>query len=91
MTTRSLLQVNQTLMIPQRSAQGLPTPVSRVASAASASAPSASTVGPTTYRVRRGDTLYAIARRFDTTVDSIKRLNRLVSNRINIGDNLTVR
>ena len=44
-----------------------------------------------TYRVQRGDTLYGIARRFDTTVDAIKRLNRLRSNTINIGDRLTVR
>jgi LysM repeat protein len=40
--------------------------------------------------VRSGDTLYSIARQFDTTVDVLKRLNRLSSDRIKIGDRLTV-
>jgi membrane-bound lytic murein transglycosylase D len=94
LTTRSRVRVNQTLMIPQRPAQGLPTAIARTASAAPAravAAPAVSSGSATTYRVQRGDTLYGIARRFDTTVDSIKRLNRLVGNRINIGDRLTVR
>ena len=92
LTARSRLRVSQTLMIPQRPAQGLPTAVARTASAAPASAAGRrSTPAVTTYRVRQGDTLYGIARRFETTVASIKQLNRLVSNRINIGDRLTVR
>jgi membrane-bound lytic murein transglycosylase D len=94
LTARSRVRASQTLMIPQRQAQGLPTAITRTASAApatSVAAPRSSSGGATTYRVQRGDTLYGIARRFDTTVDSIKRLNRLVSNRINIGDRLTVR
>jgi membrane-bound lytic murein transglycosylase D len=82
----AVLRVNQTLMIPQRPAQGLPAPV-----AVTASSESSESSGPITYRVRRGDTLYGIARRFDTTVEAIKQLNQLRSNRINIGDRLTVR
>jgi membrane-bound lytic murein transglycosylase D len=94
LTARSRIRPNQTLMIPQRQAQGLPTAITRTASAAPAppvAAPLSSPGSDTTYRVQRGDTLYGIARRFETTVDSIKRLNRLASNRINIGDRLTVR
>lgn len=90
---RARLRVRQELMIPQRSAQALPSPVARLASSAPAAASktvASSMPRPTTYRVQRGDTLYAIARRFDTTVDAIKRLNRLRSNTINIGDRLTV-
>lgn len=87
MTTRSRLRVNQTLMIPQRPAQRLPTAVATTA----AVAPPSRATSSTTYRVQRGDTLYGIARRFETTVDSIKRLNRLNSNRIDPGDRLTVR
>jgi membrane-bound lytic murein transglycosylase D len=42
------------------------------------------------YRVKRGDTLSSIARAFETTVAAIKRSNRLLSNRIAIGDRLTI-
>ena len=42
------------------------------------------------YRVRRGDTLGSIARAFDTTVAAIKAANRLRSNRIAVGDRLTI-
>ena len=46
---------------------------------------------PLIYRVKRGDTLFSIARLFDTTVASLRSLNRLRSNRISVGDRLTVR
>jgi membrane-bound lytic murein transglycosylase D len=42
------------------------------------------------YRVKRGDTLFAIARLFDTTVDKIKSLNRLTSNVIKPGTRLKI-
>ena len=44
----------------------------------------------TTYRVKRGDTLFGIAQQFDTTVDKIKSLNRLNSNRITPGTRLKI-
>ena len=43
-----------------------------------------------TYRVKRGDTLFAIAQLFDTTVAKIKSLNRLHSNRITPGTRLKI-
>jgi len=43
-----------------------------------------------TYIVIRGDTLYSIARRYETTVETIKRLNNLSSNLIYIGQHLVV-
>jgi membrane-bound lytic murein transglycosylase D len=46
---------------------------------------------PVTYRVKRGDTLFAIAQLFDTTVAKLKSLNRLRGNIISPGDRLTVR
>jgi membrane-bound lytic murein transglycosylase D len=82
---------NQTLMIPQRPTPALPS--ATLARATTTSRPMAATAlsGPQTYRVRQGDTLYSIARQFDTTVDDLKRLNQLSGDRINIGDRLTVR
>lgn len=42
------------------------------------------------YIVKSGDTLYAIARRFNTTVDEIKRLNNLTSDTLQIGQQLII-
>jgi LysM repeat protein len=44
----------------------------------------------TVYRVKRGDTLFSIARAFDTTIDAIKNLNRLRGNQITPGARLTI-
>lgn len=42
----------------------------------------------TTYQVRRGDTLYGIARRYKTSVQAIKNLNQKKSNQLRIGEQL---
>ncbi len=42
------------------------------------------------YRVRPGDSLYKIAKKFHTTVAKIKRLNGLRSNRIRVGQRLII-
>jgi len=44
----------------------------------------------TTYRVKRGDTLFSIAQLFDTTVAKIKSWNRLSTNRIAPGARLKI-
>ena len=41
-----------------------------------------------TYTVKSGDTLYGIARTYNTTVDAIKKLNNLTSNTLSIGQTL---
>ena len=43
-----------------------------------------------TYKVQKNDTLYAIARKFNTTVDDIKSLNNLTSNTLAIGQVLKI-
>ena len=42
------------------------------------------------YTVKRGDTLYSIASRFNTTVQAIKTLNNLTSNNLSIGQTLQI-
>jgi membrane-bound lytic murein transglycosylase D len=76
--TTARLQVGQSLLIPIIGAAAL---TSTVASA---------DTSPLTYRVKSGDTLYGIARQFDTTIDDLKRWNSLTSSKLAIGDRLTI-
>lgn len=43
-----------------------------------------------TYTVKSGDSLYSIAREYNTTVDAIKSVNNLTSNLLSIGQTLTI-
>ena len=45
---------------------------------------------PATYKVQKGDTLYSISQKFNTTVDEIKRLNNITSNNIYINQELYI-
>lgn len=51
--------------------------------------PSSSTTG-TTYIVKKGDSLYNIAKKFNTTVDNIKKKNNLTSNNLSINQKLII-
>lgn len=42
------------------------------------------------YTVKKGDNIYSIARRYNTTVDSIKKKNNLKSNLLSIGQKLII-
>ena len=43
-----------------------------------------------TYTVKKGDSLYSIAKAYNTSVDKIKMLNNLSSNLLSIGDVLKI-
>lgn len=47
--------------------------------------------GPGSYRVEQGDTLYSISRKYNLSVDELKRLNGLRDNAISIGQLLKVK
>ncbi len=49
-----------------------------------------STSQQTAYTVQKGDSLYSIAQKYNTTVDSIKRKNNLTSNLLSIGQKLII-
>jgi membrane-bound lytic murein transglycosylase D len=101
LSTRARVAAGQDLIIPTQPATLLATRTERAAPAVTASRPvvgtgavpevtRANTTGTTYYRVKRGDTLFGIARLFDTTVEKIKALNRLRSNAIQPGTRLKV-
>ena len=52
--------------------------------------PTSAGVNYITYIVKNGDTLYAIARRYDKTVNEIKNLNNLTSDILQIGQSLKI-
>ena len=43
-----------------------------------------------TYTVKKGDTLYQLAQKYNTTVSELKALNNLTSNSLSIGQNLKI-
>ena len=49
-----------------------------------------SQINSQTYTVKSGDSLYAIAREFNTTVADIKTKNNLTSNNLSIGQELII-
>jgi membrane-bound lytic murein transglycosylase D len=95
LTSRARVQTGQALRIPERRANALPARPGAASTSTSGPAPTVASTpastGPTTYRVRKGDTLSSIARQFGTTVSDLKQLNQLASDAIGIGDRLTVR
>jgi membrane-bound lytic murein transglycosylase D len=48
-------------------------------------------IGPMSYRIRSGDTLSRIARRFGVSIDDIREWNNISSDHIVAGDQLTIR
>jgi LysM repeat protein len=88
LSAKAKLSAKQELMIPARSATALP---SAASARPTTSTRATSSSAPKTYRVRQGDTLFSIARQFSITVAELRRLNGLSSDRIKIGDQLTVR
>jgi membrane-bound lytic murein transglycosylase D len=99
-SVRSKVRVGQDLVIPRAPATVLasntrPAAPAEVASRAISGTADVPDAAPQetrtiTYRVRRGDTLFGIAKLFDTTVDKIKSLNRLRSNTITPGARLKI-
>ena len=46
---------------------------------------------PQIHKVRKGDTLYSISKKYDVSVDQLKKMNALASNDLRIGEKLRVK
>jgi membrane-bound lytic murein transglycosylase D len=92
LSPRALIRPGQRLVVPRAPAPVLAARPAPAAAAAvvRAAGPSVRATSTVVYRERRGDTLWSIAQEFDTTVEAIKSWNKLRTNRINVGDRLTI-
>jgi membrane-bound lytic murein transglycosylase D len=89
------LRIGQILVVPRQPGSRVPAARERRARAAATSEAAASRAaaaapGPERYRVRHGDSLYSIARRFNLSVERLKDLNGLTGNLIKPGQWLRV-
>jgi membrane-bound lytic murein transglycosylase D len=98
-TVRTSLRIGQELLVPMSGARMPPPSSTAVASyvATPSTGSSARTAPPSTpqaipavYRVKRGDTLTAIAAKFNVTVNDLKKWNKLTSTRLDVGQRLSL-
>jgi len=96
LSTRARLASGQQLLIPRAPSLSASSSLAATQRADAASSTEASVrlepaeLTRITYRVRRGDTLSGIARRYQTTVADLKTWNRLRGTRITAGDRLVI-
>jgi LysM repeat protein len=76
---------------PSGAAAPRPAPIGVASAAPLAVRPPAAGGKKQRYRVRRGDNLMEIARRFDVSIEDLKAWNGLSSSRITAGEDLTIR
>jgi membrane-bound lytic murein transglycosylase D len=95
LSTRSKLRAGATLTIPSSQAliaSGHPDAPGSTETSRSSRTSTASRKKTTVYKVVRGDTLYSIARKFGTSVDSLRSMNKLSSrSTIMAGQRLMIR
>ena len=103
LSTRARLQSGQRLIVPRaptlllarrpdgpRPARELPTVDAALAANTTAAVAEPAPPVSLVHRVKRGDTLFSLARLYRTTVASLKNWNRLRSNTIRVGQYLTI-
>jgi membrane-bound lytic murein transglycosylase D len=90
LSTRSSLKIGQELLIPMSGATRPPaaSSASKTQVAAKMSSPATPASTPTSYKVKRGDTLSGIAAKFNVTVNDLRKWNKLTSTRLDIGQRL---
>ncbi|WP_347159350.1 septal ring lytic transglycosylase RlpA family protein [Pontibacter chitinilyticus] len=91
------IKIGQIVLIPRKYTAPAAKPKATTATASPATAPTASNrtytvseAGNKTHTVQTGQTLYAISRLYDVSVDDLKRWNNLPDNSISVGSELIV-
>lgn len=85
--TRTSLRVGQEILVP---VSGSTSKAPIATAAAYTSSPRTAKSLPSTYRVKRGDTLFSIATKFNVSVNDLKKWNKLTSTRLDIGQKLSL-
>jgi membrane-bound lytic murein transglycosylase D len=88
-TTKTSLKIGQELLIPMSGATRPSASATSASRPALAAAKTASAT-PSSYKVKRGDTLTGIAAKFNVTVNDLKKWNKLTSTRLDIGQKLAL-
>lgn len=88
-STKTPLRIGQELQIPV-SGVTRPSPAKTQTAAAVETQTVPASAIPASYRVKRGDTLFAIASKFNLTVNDLKKWNKLTSTRLDIGQKLSL-
>ncbi|WP_071394760.1 LysM peptidoglycan-binding domain-containing protein [Bacillus tuaregi] len=91
--TTDALQIGQALTIPTgTTGSSQPAPATGTTESAPTPAPETTAENRVTftYSVRSGDTLYAIAKRYDVPIDKIRSANQLTSDALQVGQALTI-
>ena len=57
---------------------------------ATAKAPAAASGTPLMYKIKKGDTLFGIARQFDVTIDELKKWNNLATSALSVGKQIKI-
>lgn len=85
-----ILQIGQQLVVPRAPASTLLASRAQRGGTNLAAAKGSGTGEPLMYQVRRGDTLYGIARAFEVSIAELKTWNGLSGSRLDPGDRLTI-
>lgn len=86
----SLIHVGDVIFIPNSKKHAVPTSVSAESPIAATNTNSVVSPAPTTYQVRKGDTLSSIANHLNTSLENLRAYNHLSSDTLKIGQKLNI-
>jgi LysM repeat protein len=82
--------VGQSLIIPMSGTAKAPQSAAASVAPSTRTSKAPVTVSSSSYTVRRGDTLSLIAAKFNVTINDLKKWNKLISTRLNVGQKLAI-